>query len=125
MRAMVIDDSDAMRAILRSVLRDLGFACIAEAADGQDGLSRCSAFGPDLVLVDLDLPSMDGLAIVRALRRIDDSVPIIMVSAEAGRDRVVEAIDAGVNGYVVKPFTPATLRARIEPLVAHCRDAAA
>ena len=125
MRAMVIEDSDAMRAILRSVLRDLGFDCIAEAADGQDGLSRCSAFRPDLVLVDLDLPSMDGLAIVRALRRMDAGIPIVMVSAESARERVVEAIDAGVNGYVVKPFTPATLRARITPLVRRARDAAA
>jgi len=125
MRAMVIDDSDAMRAILRSVLRDLGFTCIAEAADGQDGLSRCSAFRPDLVLVDLDLPSLDGLAIVRALRRVDARVPVVMVSATAARERVIEAIRTGVDAYVVKPFTPATLRAKIEPLVARAGDAAA
>ena len=117
MRAMVIEDSDAMRAILRSVLHDLGFACIGEASDGQDGLSRCTAFRPDLVLVDRDLPTLDGLSIVRALRRVDGDLPIVMVSGESARERVVEAIGAGVNDYVVKPFTPTTIRAKLEPLL--------
>lgn len=113
MRAMLIDDSAAMRAILRSVLRDLGFHTIEEASDGQDALSRAGAFGPHLILVDLDLPVLDGASFVRAFRRLHAGVPVLIVSADASREGVMEAIRAGASGYLVKPFTPGALRERV------------
>lgn len=113
MRAMLIDDSAAMRAILRSALRDLGFTTIEEASDGQDALSRAGAFGPNLVLVDLDLPVLDGISFVRAFRRLHARVPVLIVSADASRERVMEAAQAGASGYLIKPFTPAALCERV------------
>ncbi|MFG0275854.1 MAG: response regulator [Phycisphaerales bacterium] len=118
MRALVIDDSAPMRAILRSVLRDAGFVCIEECADGQDALSRVGAVAPDLVLVDLDLPVVDGIAFLRAYRASGGRAPAIMVTGDASRERVVEAIDAGAASYIVKPFHPSTLRERIAQAVA-------
>jgi DNA-binding response OmpR family regulator len=118
MRALVIDDSAPMRAILRSVLRDAGFVSIEECADGQDALSRAGAFSPDIILVDLDLPVLDGLAFLRAYRAAGGRAPALMVTGDASRERVVEAIEAGASAYIVKPFHPATLRARIAQAVA-------
>ncbi len=113
MKIMLVDDSKTMRNIQRSVLAQLGYTEIEEACDGQDALSKVGAFAPELLLVDWNMPNMDGLTFVKMFRQQDKTTPIIMVTTEAEKARVIEAIKAGVNNYVVKPFTPDLLSQRI------------
>ncbi|MFT3684224.1 MAG: response regulator [Phycisphaerales bacterium] len=113
MKVFTIDDSKTMRNIVKSVLATLGHTDIGEAGDGADALSRIDSFGPDLILVDWNMPVMDGITFVKQYRAKGGKAPIIMVTTEAEKTRVVEAIKAGVNNYVVKPFTPESLSQRI------------
>ncbi|MEO1584876.1 MAG: response regulator [Planctomycetota bacterium] len=113
MRILLVDDSKTMRNIQKSVLGQLGYTEIEEACDGQDALSKIGAFAPELLLVDWNMPNMDGLTFVKRFRANDKTTPIIMVTTESEKSRVIEAIKAGVNNYVVKPFTPDVLSQRI------------
>jgi len=113
MRILLVDDSKTMRNIQKSILSQLGYTELEEACDGQDALSKVGAFAPELLLVDWNMPNMDGLTFVKEYRKNDKDTPIIMVTTESERSRVVEAIKAGVNNYVVKPFTPDVLSQRI------------
>ena len=113
MKIMLIDDSKTMRNIQRSVLTQLGYTSIEEACDGQDALSKVQAFQPDLLLVDWNMPNMDGLTFVKTFRQTNKTTPMIMVTTESEKARVIEAIKAGVNNYVIKPFTPDILSQRI------------
>lgn len=123
MRVMLIDDSKTMRNIQRAVLKQLGVTEIEEAGDGQDALSKVAAFNPDLILVDWNMPTMDGLTFVKSFRHSNKTTPVIMVTTEADRGRVIEAIKAGVNNYVVKPFTPDLLLQRIDETMAKFKAA--
>jgi len=114
MRIMLVDDSKTMRNIQKSVLAQLGHTEIEEACDGQDALNKVGAFAPELLLVDWNMPVMDGLTFIKTFRQTDRTTPIIMVTTEAEKSRVIEAIKAGVNNYVVKPFTPDLLSQRIQ-----------
>ncbi len=120
MKVMLIDDSKTMRNIQRSVLRQLGIEQVEEACDGQDALSKVGAFQPDLILVDWNMPNMDGLSFIKAFRKQDKTTPLIMVTTEAEKSRVIEAIKAGVNNYLVKPFTPDLLSQRINETISKC-----
>ena len=113
MKILLVDDSKTMRSIQKSVLTQLGYTEIEEACDGQDALSKVGAFQPDLMLVDWNMPNMDGITFVKHVRQNDKTTPIIMVTTESEKSRVIEAIKAGVNNYVVKPFTPDSLSQRI------------
>ena len=113
MKILLVDDSKTMRSIQKSVLTQLGYNEIEEACDGQDALSKVGAFEPDLMLVDWNMPIMDGITFVKTVRQNDKTTPIIMVTTESEKTRVIEAIKAGVNNYVVKPFTPDSLSQRI------------
>ncbi len=113
MRILLVDDSQTMRSITRSVLATLGHNEIQEAGDGRAGLEILGTFKADLILCDWNMPVMDGLEFVQTLRRTDAITPIIMVTTESEMSRVLQAIKAGVDHYVVKPFTPDLLRARI------------
>jgi two-component system, chemotaxis family, chemotaxis protein CheY len=113
MRIMLIDDSKTMRNIQKSVLAQLGHTQVEEACDGQDALSKVGAFNPELILVDWNMPNMDGLTFVKQFRQTNKSTPLIMVTTESEKSRVIEAIKAGVNNYVIKPFTPDLLSQRI------------
>jgi len=124
MRIMLIDDSKTMRNIQKAVLAQIGFAEIEEACDGQDALSKVNAFKPDLILVDWNMPNMDGLTFVKAYRQLNKTTPLIMVTTEAEKSRVIDAIKAGVNNYVVKPFTPDLLSQRIQETLERTRQAA-
>ncbi len=120
MRILLVDDSKTMRNIQKAVLAQLGHTEVLEACDGQDALSKAPAFRPDLMLVDWNMPNMDGLTFVKAWRTSNKTTPIIMVTTEAEKSRVIEAIKAGVNNYVVKPFTPDLLSQRIQETLAKC-----
>ena len=123
MKVLLVDDSKTMRNIQKGILTQLGYNELEEAADGLDAMSKVGAFEPELMLVDWNMPNMDGLTFVKKVRSQGNTCPIIMVTTEAERARVVEAIKAGVNNYVVKPFTPDVLQDRIKETLA--RTAAA
>ncbi len=113
MRVMVVDDSKTMRNIEKSILNQLGYTEVEEACNGQDALTKVAAFNPDLLLVDWNMPNMDGITFVKTYREQGNKTPIIMVTTETEKSRVIDAIKAGVNNYVVKPFTPDLLGQRI------------
>jgi two-component system chemotaxis response regulator CheY len=124
MRIFIIDDSKTMRNIQKSTLATLGHTDVEEAGDGQDALSRVDAFNPDLILLDWNMPVMDGITFVKQYRAKGRTVPIIMVTTEAEKTRVIEAIQAGVNNYVVKPFTPEALSEKVNETIARLAKAA-
>lgn len=113
LKILLIDDSRTMRQIQRNVLSKIGYLEVSEAEDGLDAIAKLDEVNPDLIIVDYNMPNMDGLSFVKAFRASGRTAPIIMVTTEAERNRVVEAIKAGVNAYVVKPFTPEILQQRI------------
>jgi two-component system, chemotaxis family, chemotaxis protein CheY len=113
MRVLLVDDSKTMRNIQKSILTSLGYTELMEACDGVDALAKVGDFKPELLLVDWNMPNMDGLTFVKKFRATGARQPIIMVTTEAEKIRVVEAIKAGVNNYVIKPFTPDSLAERI------------
>ncbi len=112
-RALLVDDSRAIRDIQRGILTQLGATMIEEARDGFDALSKIGSFNPNLILIDWNMPNMDGLTLVKRLRAMGRDTPVIMVTTEAERSRVIDAINAGVSAYIVKPFTPDLLHQRI------------
>jgi two-component system chemotaxis response regulator CheY len=118
MKILLVDDSKTMRNIEKGILGQLGYTDVEEACDGLDALSKVGACSPDLLLVDWNMPNMDGLTFVKQYRAKGGASPIIMVTTEAEKARVVEAIKAGVNNYVVKPFTPDGLSERIRETLA-------
>jgi two-component system, chemotaxis family, chemotaxis protein CheY len=124
MRILLVDDSKTMRNIQKAVLAQLGYTEILEACDGQDALSKAPSYKPDLMLVDWNMPNMDGLTFVKTWRQTNKTMPIIMVTTESEKSRVIEAIKAGVNNYVVKPFTPDLLSQRICETLAKMQGAA-
>ncbi|MCB9465663.1 MAG: response regulator [Candidatus Eisenbacteria bacterium] len=113
MKIMLVDDSRTMRNIQKNVLAQLGHKEIVEAADGEEALKVAEAESPELILLDWNMPKMDGLTFLKNYRLKDKTTPIIMVTTEAEKSRVIEAIKAGVNNYVIKPFTPDVLQTRI------------
>ena len=116
MRALVIDDSKAMRALLGRLLGEIGFS-VNEAGNGREGLQHLQAHGaPDVVLVDWNMPEMSGFEFVQAVRanRDYDAVRLIMVTTETEMTRVVKALGAGLDAYVMKPFTKEAVVEQLE-----------
>ena len=118
MKILLVDDSRTIRNIQKNVLGQLGHKDVMEAADGVEALKAMQDTKPDLVLVDWNMPNMDGITLVRKIRETDKATPLIMVTTEAEKRRVIEAIQAGVNNYVVKPFTAETLSEKINATLA-------
>jgi two-component system, chemotaxis family, chemotaxis protein CheY len=118
MHAIVVDDSRATRMILRRLLNELEFE-VVEAGDGQQALDVLAEVGPvDLALVDWNMPVMDGITFVRALRRdpAQDGCKVVMVTTESDVDRVVEALEAGANEYAMKPFDREVIAGKLSML---------
>ena len=118
MKILIVDDFSTMRRIIKNLLRDLGFTNTSEADDGQTALPALKSGNFDFLITDWNMPGMTGIELLKAVREDPDlnSMPILMVTAEAKRDQIVEAAQAGVNGYVVKPFTAAVLKEKIEKI---------
>ena len=113
---LIVEDFSAMRSILRNLLHELGFNNTAEADDGETALPMLKAGDFDFLITDWSMPGMDGLTLlktVRADKELED-MPVLMVTAEAKREQIIDAAEAGVNGYIVKPFTAATLKEKID-----------
>ncbi len=118
MKILLVDDSRTIRNIQRNILKQLGYEDVAEACDGVEALTAIANKCPDLVLVDWNMPNMDGITLVRRVREKNKTLHLIMCTTEAEKSRVIEAIKAGVNDYLVKPFTPASLTEKINRLAA-------
>ena len=124
MNILVVDDFSTMRRIISNVLRQLGFDNIVEAEDGVKALAKFKQQPPDLMLVDWNMPNMDGITLIRKVRETDKTVPIIMCTTEDEKSRVLEAIKAGFNNYIVKPFTVESLGEKISQTMAKATGAA-
>lgn len=115
MKILIVDDFSTMRRIIKNVLHELGFNNTDEADDGLTALPMLKAGSYDFLITDWNMPGMQGIDLLKALRadaRLA-SLPVLLVTAEAKRDQIVKAAEAGVNGYIIKPFTPDTLREKI------------
>ena len=119
MRFLVVDDSSTMRRIIINTLNKLGYTECREAGNGKEGLDALSANPVDIVITDWNMPEMSGVEFVRAVRSNDATkpMPVLMVTTNAAEGDIVEALKAGVNNYVVKPFTPATIKEKIEAVL--------
>lgn len=114
MKVLLVDDSKTIRAIQRNTLKQLGLTDVTEAADGVEALKAIAVSRPDFMMVDWNMPNMDGITLIRKIRETDKALPIIMCTTEAEKSRVMEAVKAGVNDYLVKPFTPEMVAEKID-----------
>ena len=118
MKILVVDDFSTMRRIIKNLLKDVGFSNIQEADDGSTALPMLQQGDFDFVVTDWNMPGMQGIDLLRAIRADDKlkHLPVLMVTAEAKKEQIVAAAQAGVNGYVVKPFTAATLKEKLDKI---------
>ncbi len=118
MKILIVDDFSTMRRIIKNLLRDLGFNNTQEADDGSTALPMLQNGDFDFVVTDWNMPGMQGIDLLRAIRADDNlkHLPVLMVTAEAKREQIVTAAQAGVNGYIVKPFTAATLKEKLDKI---------
>ena len=118
MKILIVDDFSTMRRIIKNLLRDLGFTNTVEADDGTTALPILQSGTIDFLVTDWNMPGMTGIELLRAVRADEKlkTIPVLMVTAEAKRDQIIAAAQAGVNGYVVKPFTAVALKEKIEKI---------
>ncbi len=118
MKILVVDDFSTMRRIIKNLLRDLGFTNTQEADDGNTALPMLQSGNFDFLVTDWNMPGMQGIDLLKAVRADSKlkSIPVLMVTAESKREQIIEAAQAGVNGYIVKPFTAATLDEKLQKI---------
>jgi len=118
MKFLVVDDFSTMRRIVKNLLKELGFTNVQEAEDGVDALSKLRGGDFDFVVSDWNMPNMTGIELLRAIRADATlkHLPVLMVTAEAKRENIIEAAQAGASGYVVKPFTAGTLDEKLKKI---------
>ena len=118
LKILVVDDFPTMRRIVRSLLKELGFTNIEEAEDGQQGLEKLRSGDFKFVVSDWNMPRLDGLEMLKIIRADSElsHLPVLMVTAEAKKENIIAAAQAGANGYVVKPFTAATLEEKLNKI---------
>ncbi|GJL65239.1 MAG: two-component system response regulator [Nitrospirales bacterium] len=120
MKVLVVDDMSTMRRIVKNVLKQIGYSDIAEAENGQDALAKLKTGGFGLIVSDWNMPVMPGIELLRNVRGDANlkSLPFLMVTAEAQKENIIEAVQAGVSNYVVKPFTADALQEKLEKIFA-------
>jgi two-component system, chemotaxis family, chemotaxis protein CheY len=118
MRALVVDDSAVMRKVMIGALTRAGIEEVEQAADGKEAVDAVAASEFGLVLMDWNMPNMLGIEALKAIRALGKKVPIIMVTTEAEKARVIEALKAGANNYIIKPFEPAAIVTKIQETLA-------
>ena len=123
MNIMLVDDSRTIRNIQKRTLEQLGHTDIVEAEDGVMALAKFNEKAPDLILIDWNMPNMNGLELVKKIRETNKTIPLIMCTTEAEKSRVLEAVKAGVNNYIVKPFTAESLGEKINQTMARVASA--
>jgi two-component system chemotaxis response regulator CheY len=125
-RILIVDDFSTMRRIVKNLLSDLGFSNFAEADDGTTALVELQKAKFDLVVTDRNMPGMPGIDLLKAIRADAAlaKIPVLMVTAEAKREQIIEAAQAGVNGYIIKPFTAATLEDKLVKIFERMEKAA-
>ena len=117
-KVMVVDDFSTMRRIVKNILKQLGYENIEEAEDGAQAFNKLQSGGADFIVTDWNMPNMNGLELLKAVRA-DESlkeVPVLMVTAEAEKENIIAAVEAGVSNYIVKPFTAETLKEKIDKI---------
>lgn len=124
MKFLVVDDFSTMRRIVRNLLKELGFVNVDEAEDGAAGLRKLQDGNFDFVVSDWNMPNMDGLTMLKNIRASDTlkTIPVLMVTAEAKKENIVAAAQAGASGYVVKPFTAATLDEKLNKIFQNMKN---
>ena len=115
MRILIVDDFSTMRRIIKNLLNDLGYTNTAEAEDGNSALTALSQGSFEFVVTDWNMPGMTGIELLKAIRADErfKTLPVLMVTAEAKREQIIEAAQNGVNGYIIKPFTAVTLEEKL------------
>lgn len=118
MKILVVDDMSTMRRIVKNILKQLGFNNLEEAENGQDALTKLKADSYGFVVSDWNMPVMMGIDMLRAMRTDEKlkEIPVLMVTAEAQKENLLEAIQAGVSNYLVKPFTPEAMQDKINKI---------
>lgn len=119
LKFLVVDDYSTMRRIIKNLLHDLGYANVTEADDGKTALPLLQNGNFDFLITDWNMPGMAGLDLLKAVRANEKlkKLPVLMLTAEAKREQIVEAAQAGVSGYVIKPFTAQTLKEKIDKIL--------
>ncbi len=127
MRFLVVDDFSTMRRIVRNLLKELGYTNVDEAEDGVVALQKLNSAPFDFVVTDWNMPNMDGLTLLQTIRATAGlkHLPVLMVTAEAKKENIIAAAQAGASGYVVKPFTAGTLAEKLEKIFEKMGKAAA
>jgi len=120
MKFLVVDDFSTMRRIIKNLLNDLGYQNVTEADDGKTALPILQQGGIDFLITDWNMPGMPGLDLLKAVRADSKlaKLPVLMLTAEAKREQIIEAAQAGVSGYVIKPFTAETLKEKLDKILA-------
>lgn len=118
MRILVVDDFSTMRRIVRNLLKELGFVNVDEAEDGAVALKKLLGGGFEFVVTDWNMPNMDGLHLLKEIRGTPAlrNLPVMMITAEAKRENIIAAAQAGASGYIVKPFTATTLAEKLQKI---------
>ncbi len=118
MKILVVDDFSTMRRIIKNLLRELGFSNTSEADDGSTALPMLQTGNFDFLVTDWNMPGMSGIDLLRAVRADEKlaHIPVLMVTAEQKREQIIEAAKAGVNGYIVKPFTAQILKEKLDKI---------
>jgi two-component system chemotaxis response regulator CheY len=118
MKFLVVDDFSTMRRIVRNLLKELGFTNVDEAEDGVAALQKLNGGGFEFVVTDWNMPNMDGLTLLQTIRQTPQlrQLPVLMITAEAKKENIIAAAQAGGSGYIVKPFTAGTLSEKLEKI---------
>lgn len=118
MKILVVDDFATMRRIVKNILQQLGYTNVDEAEDGAQAFEKLQAGGIDFVITDWNMPVMDGFSLLKRIRSEPNlaKLPILFITAEAEKEKVVSAIQAGVNNYIVKPFTADVLKEKMDKI---------